>query len=135
MAALVSIVIPCYNQAHYLGEAIDSALGQSYRPVEVVVVDDGVASSPAPSRRGWPAWRGRDSAVWYYDRLLAAALDDLARGRWQAASRELAAFVRHLPRHPAYVLAASAVPHAWPPAPCVARPREPGRGPTEDPST
>ncbi len=38
---LVSIVIPCYNQAGYLPDAIESALGQTYRPVEVVVVDDG----------------------------------------------------------------------------------------------
>lgn len=37
----VSIIIPAYNQAHYLGEAIGSALGQSYGNVEVIVVDDG----------------------------------------------------------------------------------------------
>ena len=37
----VSIIIPAYNQAHYLGAAIASALGQSYGDVEVIVVDDG----------------------------------------------------------------------------------------------
>lgn len=38
---LVSVVIPCFNQAHFLGEAIDSALAQTYRRVQVIVVDDG----------------------------------------------------------------------------------------------
>jgi glycosyltransferase involved in cell wall biosynthesis len=38
---LVSVIIPCYNQANYLPEAINSALGQTHRPIEVVVVDDG----------------------------------------------------------------------------------------------
>ncbi len=37
----VSIVIPCYNYAEFLPEAIDSALAQDYAKVEVIVVDDG----------------------------------------------------------------------------------------------
>jgi glycosyltransferase involved in cell wall biosynthesis len=39
--ALVSIVIPCHNYGRFLPEAIDSALGQDYRSLEVIVIDDG----------------------------------------------------------------------------------------------
>ncbi|HEX8967212.1 MAG TPA: glycosyltransferase, partial [Chloroflexota bacterium] len=39
--ALVSIVIPCYNYGRFLGEAIESALQQTYQPIEIIVVDDG----------------------------------------------------------------------------------------------
>jgi glycosyltransferase involved in cell wall biosynthesis len=38
---LVSVVIPTYNRGHVVGRAIRSALKQSYRPIEILVVDDG----------------------------------------------------------------------------------------------
>lgn len=38
---LVSVAIPAYNQADYLREAIESAVAQTYRPLEIIVVDDG----------------------------------------------------------------------------------------------
>ena len=38
---LVTIVIPCFKQAHWLRDAIDSALAQTYPHVEVIVVNDG----------------------------------------------------------------------------------------------
>lgn len=37
----VSVIIPAYNRAHYVREAIESALQQTHRPLEVIVVDDG----------------------------------------------------------------------------------------------
>lgn len=38
---LVSVIVPTFNCAKYVGAAIESVLGQNYEPLEVVVVDDG----------------------------------------------------------------------------------------------
>ena len=38
---LISCIIPVFNGERYLGEALDSILAQTYRPVEIIVVDDG----------------------------------------------------------------------------------------------
>jgi len=38
---LVSVTIPVRNGEQFLRQALDSVLAQSYRPVEVIVVDDG----------------------------------------------------------------------------------------------
>lgn len=37
----ISVVIPTYNYGRFIREAIDSALSQTYPPLEVIVVDDG----------------------------------------------------------------------------------------------
>jgi glycosyltransferase involved in cell wall biosynthesis len=38
---LCSILIPAYNVDRYIAEAVESALSQTYRPIEVVIVNDG----------------------------------------------------------------------------------------------
>ncbi|MFC1659422.1 glycosyltransferase [Pseudomonadota bacterium] len=38
---LVSIIIPIYNGSNYMREAIDSAIGQTYKNIEIIVVNDG----------------------------------------------------------------------------------------------
>jgi hypothetical protein len=43
----VSIITPCYNGARFIRTTLDSALGQSYAPLEVLVVDDGSTDESA----------------------------------------------------------------------------------------
>ncbi len=51
---LVSVVIPCYKQAHLLPDAIESALAQSHPRIEVLVVDDGSPDETAAVARRYP---------------------------------------------------------------------------------
>jgi glycosyltransferase involved in cell wall biosynthesis len=44
---LVSVVIPCYRQAHYLDDAIQSVLAQTYRRFEIILVNDGSPDNTA----------------------------------------------------------------------------------------
>ncbi len=53
-ARLISVIIPCYNQADFLGEAIRSALDQNYARLEVIVVDDGSTDETAEVAGRYP---------------------------------------------------------------------------------
>lgn len=44
---LVSVVIPTYNRASLCADAVEAALAQSWRPIEVIVVDDGSTDGTA----------------------------------------------------------------------------------------
>ncbi|HWP47773.1 MAG TPA: glycosyltransferase family A protein [Candidatus Limnocylindrales bacterium] len=53
-ASLVSVIIPVYNGERYLSEAIKSVLAQTYRPIEIIVVDDGSTDESARVAQQFP---------------------------------------------------------------------------------
>jgi glycosyltransferase involved in cell wall biosynthesis len=54
-APLVSILIPCYNAAPFVGAALDSALAQTWKNIEVIAVDDGSTDSSLSVLDGYKA--------------------------------------------------------------------------------
>ena len=51
---LVSVIIPFFNQAHFLRLAIESVLQQTYRHLELVVVDDGSTDNALEVAASYP---------------------------------------------------------------------------------
>ena len=49
---LISVIIPAFNSRDYLADALESALSQTYRPTEIIVVDDGSTDGTAELRAG-----------------------------------------------------------------------------------
>jgi glycosyltransferase involved in cell wall biosynthesis len=49
--SLVSVVMPVFDGARHLADAIESVLAQTYRPVELIVVDDGSTDRSATIAR------------------------------------------------------------------------------------
>lgn len=62
MNPLVSIIVPCYNQAQYLEESLQSILDQNYIHWECIIVNDG---SPDHTETVARKWESKDSRFIY----------------------------------------------------------------------
>jgi glycosyltransferase involved in cell wall biosynthesis len=51
---LVSVILPAFNGEAFLAEAIESVLGQTWSPVELIVVDDGSSDRSPAIARAYP---------------------------------------------------------------------------------
>lgn len=58
----VSVIISCYKQAHFLGEALLSIVDQTYKNWECIIVDDG---SPDDTEKVAKGWCNYDSRIRY----------------------------------------------------------------------
>lgn len=67
---LVSVVIPNYNHAKYLGDAIASVLNQTFRDFEIIVVDDGSTDN---SREVVAQFGDQVQYIWQHNSGLSAA--------------------------------------------------------------
>jgi glycosyltransferase involved in cell wall biosynthesis len=82
----VSIIVPCYNTAGFVAEALESAFAQTFRDFEVVVVNDGSPDTPALERALAP-YLDRITYVRQENRGLSGARNTAirhARGRFVA---------------------------------------------------
>ncbi len=51
----VSVIVPVYNSAAFLRQALDSVVSQSYREIELIVIDDGSTDESVKIARSYPA--------------------------------------------------------------------------------
>ena len=61
----VSIIVPCYNQAQYLDEALQSVLDQTYANWECIIINDG---SPDNTKEVARKWVERDCRFIYFEK-------------------------------------------------------------------
>jgi glycosyltransferase involved in cell wall biosynthesis len=54
---LISVIIPVFNAERYVGAAIRSVLAQTYRPLEIIAIDDGSTDRGAEVLAGFPEVR------------------------------------------------------------------------------
>jgi glycosyltransferase involved in cell wall biosynthesis len=66
MQKLATVIIPTYNRENLLIRALDSARRQTYRPLEVIVVDDGSTDHTKTLVKQWAEYNTSESFQLYY---------------------------------------------------------------------
>lgn len=80
---LVSIIVPCYNQAQYLDECLQSVLKQTYRYWECIIINDGSTDKSDEIAKKWVFKDSRFRYIYKENNGLSSARNtglDLAKG-------------------------------------------------------
>ena len=56
---LISVIVPVYNVEKYLDRCVESLLGQTYRSLEIILVDDGSTDGCGAMCDGYARWDSR----------------------------------------------------------------------------
>lgn len=87
---LISVIIPLYNQDKYVGETLSSVINQTYKNIEIVVVDDGSTDNSAKIVKGF-----LDPRIHYFHQA-NSGLPAIARNRGiKEAKGDWIAFLDH----------------------------------------
>ncbi len=62
---LVSIIVPCYNQAQYIDECLQSVLNQTYKKWECIIINDGSTDNTQETAKKWTE---KDPRFFYYEK-------------------------------------------------------------------
>ncbi|MDH6309751.1 glycosyltransferase involved in cell wall biosynthesis [Dysgonomonas sp. PFB1-18] len=81
MNPIISVIVPCYNQAIYLPEALQSVLDQDYPHWECIIVNDG---SPDNTEEVAKQWTEKDSRFRYFSKANSGVCDTRNFGVKQA---------------------------------------------------
>lgn len=85
MEPLVSVIVPVYNSAEYVGRCVESIINQEYQNLDIIIVDDGSTDGSAAIL---DAYQGQDSRVRVFHREnsgVSASRNfglDMARGEY-----------------------------------------------------
>lgn len=77
----VSIILPTYNRADKLGDAIGSVLAQNYETFELLVIDDGSTDQTETLINSY-----EDKRVRYYrmEKIVGSRKQEMLECRWQS---------------------------------------------------
>lgn len=82
---LISVIVPCFNQAHYLDECLQSVYNQTYSNWECIIVNDGSPDNTNEVAKFWVDKDSRFKYVFKENGGLSSARNsglELAQGEW-----------------------------------------------------